>query len=85
MPTCCASLLLARSRYAPHAPTLPQSWTKEQQAYIDSLKDESKWAGKPYSARYIGSLVGDFHRTLLYGERRRQAAQSACVRRGRER
>jgi fructose-1,6-bisphosphatase I len=23
--------------------------------------------GKPYSARYIGSLVGDFHRTLLYG------------------
>ncbi|MCQ6513275.1 fructose-bisphosphatase class I, partial [Vibrio parahaemolyticus] len=21
----------------------------------------------PYSARYIGSLVGDFHRTLLYG------------------
>ncbi len=25
------------------------------------------WGGKPYSARYIGSLVGDFHRTLLYG------------------
>ncbi|KAG2541871.1 hypothetical protein PVAP13_9NG705800 [Panicum virgatum] len=24
-------------------------------------------SGKPYSARYIGSLVGDFHRTLLYG------------------
>ena len=23
--------------------------------------------GKPYSARYIGSLVGDFHRTMLYG------------------
>ena len=22
---------------------------------------------KPYSARYIGSLVGDFHRTILYG------------------
>merc|ERR1712078_84901 len=21
----------------------------------------------PYSARYIGSLVGDFHRTMLYG------------------
>ena len=24
-------------------------------------------SGKPYSARYIGSLVGDFHRTMLYG------------------
>ena len=47
---------------------LLQSWSKEQQEYIDSLKDSSKWGGKPYSARYIGSLVGDFHRTLLYGE-----------------
>ena len=38
-------------------------------AYVDALKrggpDQS---GKPYSARYIGSLVADdFHRTLLYG------------------
>lgn len=48
---------------------VPQSWSKEQQEYIDSLKDASKWGGKPYSSRYIGSLVGDFHRTLLYGER----------------
>ena len=32
-----------------------------------SLKDETKWGGKPYSARYIGALVGDFHRTLLKG------------------
>lgn len=53
--------------------TLLQSWSKEQQEYIDSLKDSSKWGGKPYSARYIGSLVGDFHRTLLYGE------QSLCA------
>src|SRR5689334_16024794 len=37
------------------------------QAYMDSLKQPEKWGGKPYSARYIGSLVGDFHRTLLYG------------------
>lgn len=42
-------------------------WTPELKAYIDSLKDGDKWGGKPYSARYIGSLVGDFHRTLLYG------------------
>lgn len=37
------------------------------QAYITSLKNPETWGGKPYSARYIGSLVGDFHRTLLYG------------------
>ena len=42
-------------------------WSPELRNYIDSLKDSSKWGGKPYSARYIGSLVGDFHRTLLYG------------------
>lgn len=44
-----------------------QLWTEEQKAYIDSLKHPEKWGGKPYSSRYIGSLVGDFHRTLLYG------------------
>ncbi|GIL47688.1 hypothetical protein Vafri_4444, partial [Volvox africanus] len=42
-------------------------WDEGVRAYMDSLKDPSKWGGKPYSARYIGSLVGDFHRTLLYG------------------
>lgn len=31
---------------------------------MDSLKQPDP---KPYSARYIGSLVGDFHRTMLYG------------------
>ena len=50
-----------------HPPPL-QLWTPEQRAYIDSLKEPSLWGGKPYSSRYIGSLVGDFHRTLLYGE-----------------
>lgn len=42
-------------------------WDEGTRSYIDSLKEPSKWGGKPYSARYIGSLVGDFHRTLLYG------------------
>ena len=43
------------------------AWTPELKAYMDSLKDENLWGGKPYTSRYIGSLVGDFHRTLLYG------------------
>eukprot|EP00899_Mesostigma_viride_P025521 jgi/Mesvir1/6153/Mv00851-RA.1 len=42
------------------------AWTPQLQAYMNSLK-QPQANGKPYSARYIGSLVGDFHRTLLYG------------------
>jgi fructose-1,6-bisphosphatase I len=36
-------------------------WSPGQQVAVDQLKD----AG--FSLRYIGSLVADFHRTLLYG------------------
>ncbi|XP_010909155.1 fructose-1,6-bisphosphatase, chloroplastic isoform X2 [Elaeis guineensis] len=43
-----------------------QLWDDKLRRYMDSLKDPGP-TGKPYSARYIGSLVGDFHRTLLYG------------------
>ena len=39
-------------------------WDKNVQAYINYLKNESD---KPYSLRYIGSLVADFHRNLHYG------------------
>ena len=42
-------------------------WTDGLKKYMDSLKTGGKDGGKPYSARYIGSLVGDFHRTILYG------------------
>ena len=31
------------------------------------LKTPDKASGRPYSARYVGSLVADFHRTLLKG------------------
>ena len=34
-------------------------------AYLKSIKYPAN--GKPYSARYIGSMVADVHRTLLYG------------------
>jgi len=44
-----------------------QLWDANLQEYMDSLKKPDNWGGKPYTARYIGSLVGDFHRTLLYG------------------
>jgi fructose-1,6-bisphosphatase I len=42
-------------------------WHEGTRKYIDHLKHESKSDGRPYSSRYIGSLVADFHRNLLYG------------------
>ena len=37
------------------------------QNYIDYCKDIDEATNRPYSARYIGSLVADFHRNLLKG------------------
>ncbi|MCI0527335.1 MAG: class 1 fructose-bisphosphatase [Nitrospira sp.] len=42
-------------------------WNKGVQSYISYLKEEDKKTDRPYSSRYIGSLVADFHRNLLYG------------------
>lgn len=41
-------------------------WSDEQQAYVDALRRGAA-NGMPFSHRYVGSLVADFHRTLLYG------------------
>lgn len=38
-------------------------WDPKLQEFINGLKV----GDKPYSARYIGSMVADVHRTLLYG------------------
>ena len=44
------------------------NWEPGLKEYMDAIKKGGKANdGKPYSARYIGSLVGDFHRTMLYG------------------
>ena len=40
-------------------------WKPHTRAYVEYLKSEGE--GRPYSGRYIGSLVADFHRNLLYG------------------
>jgi fructose-1,6-bisphosphatase I len=42
-------------------------WTPETREYIDRLKGNDNPLGMPYSSRYIGSLVADFHRNMLYG------------------
>lgn len=35
--------------------------------FLDYLQEEDSGTGRPYSARYIGSMVADIHRTLQYG------------------
>merc|ERR1712048_698933 len=44
-----------------------QSWDTPLRTYIDDLQSGRGESGKTYSSRYIGSMVGDVHRTLLYG------------------
>jgi fructose-1,6-bisphosphatase I len=43
------------------------SWDEGLKRYVDWLKMEDRESGRPYRARYVGSLVADFHRNLLYG------------------
>jgi fructose-1,6-bisphosphatase I len=43
------------------------AWDEATRKLVGSLKGCENPAGKPYSSRYIGSLVADFHRNLLYG------------------
>lgn len=42
-------------------------WEEGVRNYIDYLKEEDKATHRPYKLRYIGSMVADLHRTLLYG------------------
>ncbi|MBL7995926.1 class 1 fructose-bisphosphatase [bacterium] len=42
-------------------------WNDGVRRYISYLKEDNSADKRPYSARYIGSLVADFHRNLLYG------------------
>lgn len=42
-------------------------WDEPTRAAVDYFKSEKNWRGEPYTSRYIGTLVADFHRNLLYG------------------
>jgi len=41
-------------------------WDGPTSQYVNSIKFPSP-PGKPYSLRYVGSMVADVHRTLVYG------------------
>lgn len=44
-----------------------RNWSPEQQRLVKHLRGVDAPDRKPFSARYVGSMVADVHRTLLYG------------------
>lgn len=42
-------------------------WNTELQNYIHYVKQIDEKTGRPLNSRYIGSMVSDIHRNLLYG------------------
>jgi fructose-1,6-bisphosphatase I len=42
-------------------------WSDGQKRLMNHLKGMDGTEGEPFSSRYIGSMVSDMHRTLLYG------------------
>lgn len=42
-------------------------WSEGVRSYVKYAKEADPGTGRPYSSRYIGSMVADIHRTLLYG------------------
>lgn len=42
-------------------------WDEPTKKIVNYFKSNENSLGHPYSSRYIGSLVSDFHRNLLYG------------------
>jgi fructose-1,6-bisphosphatase I len=44
-----------------------QLWDEKIQMAVEKFKNPTEPGAKPYSARYVGSMVSDVHRTILYG------------------
>ena len=42
-------------------------WDDKTKALIDYFKAKDRTTNRPYTSRYVGSLVADFHRNLLKG------------------
>ena len=42
-------------------------WDDATRAYVESLKRPGGGPGRPYTSRYVGSFVADFHRNLIRG------------------
>jgi fructose-1,6-bisphosphatase I len=56
-----------RSKYYSINEAYTNYWFDTTRRYIEYLKEIDQETGRPYSLRYIGSLVADFHRNLISG------------------
>lgn len=43
------------------------SWDDGTERYVAHLKEKDVETNRPYTSRYVGTLVADFHRTLING------------------
>ncbi|MCL7489607.1 MAG: class 1 fructose-bisphosphatase [Desulfobulbaceae bacterium] len=57
----------AHSKYYSVNEAYTNYWFDSTRKYVDYLKEIDSETGRPYSLRYIGSLVADFHRNLITG------------------
>jgi fructose-1,6-bisphosphatase I len=44
-----------------------EGWDEDMHRYLHALKSGENETGERYALRYVGSMVGDIHRTLMYG------------------
>lgn len=44
-----------------------EGWSDDVKSYLHALKSGENETKEKYALRYVGSLVGDIHRTLMYG------------------
>jgi fructose-1,6-bisphosphatase I len=44
-----------------------EGWSDDVRKYLHALKSGENETGERYALRYVGSMVGDIHRTLMYG------------------
>lgn len=44
-----------------------EGWSPDIKRYLKALKTGDNEIGERYALRYVGSMVGDIHRTLMYG------------------
>lgn len=56
-----------RARYYSVNEAYTNYWFDATRRYVSYLKEIDRESGRPYSLRYIGSLVADFHRNLISG------------------
>lgn len=59
--------IVSRGRYYSTNEGSRMLWDEGFRRYIEHLQTPDSAEGRPYKSRYVGSMIADVHRTLLYG------------------